>query len=77
MNLRLQIQRLLPLQVEDLLSQCHYQAGGAPNFDKEKPIELLKFIEQMEDLFKEHDIEDDQAKKRHLGRYTEDRKSVV
>lgn len=44
---------------------------GAPNFDKEKPIELLRFIEQMEDLFKEHDIEDDQAKKRHLGRYTD------
>ena len=44
---------------------------GAANFDKEKPIELLRFIEQMEDLFKEHDIEDDQAKKRYLGRYTD------
>ena len=33
--------------------------------------ELLRFLEQMEDLFKEHDIEDDQAKKRHLGRYTD------
>jgi len=27
---------------------------GAPHFDKEKPIELLRFIEQMEDLFKEY-----------------------
>ena len=42
---------------------------GAPNFDKEKPIELLRFIEQMEDLFKEYGIDEDQDKKRYLGKY--------
>ncbi|EDQ98996.1 uncharacterized protein LACBIDRAFT_335460 [Laccaria bicolor S238N-H82] len=41
---------------------------GAPNFDKEKPIEMLRFIDQMEDLFKEHGINDDQEKKKQLGR---------
>ncbi|EDR07416.1 uncharacterized protein LACBIDRAFT_327891 [Laccaria bicolor S238N-H82] len=44
---------------------------GAPNFDKEKPIELLRFIDQMEDLFTEHGIDDDQEKKKQLGRYTD------
>ena len=42
---------------------------GAPHFDKEKPIELLRFIEQMEDLFKEYGVSEDQAKKRYLGKY--------
>ncbi|EDR07192.1 uncharacterized protein LACBIDRAFT_328208 [Laccaria bicolor S238N-H82] len=44
---------------------------GAPNFDKEKPIELSRFIDQMEDLFTEHGINDDQEKKKQLGRYTD------
>jgi len=44
---------------------------GAPHFDKEKPIELLRFIEQMEDLFKEYAVSEDQAKKRYLGKYTD------
>ena len=44
---------------------------GAPNFDKDKPIELLRFIEQMEDLFREYGVDGDQAKKRYLGKYTD------
>ena len=44
---------------------------GAPHFDKEKPIELLRFVEQMEDLFKEYGVSEDQAKKRYLGKYTD------
>jgi hypothetical protein len=44
---------------------------GAPNFDKAKPIELLRYIEQMEDIFKEYGVDDDQDKKRYLGKYTD------
>ena len=44
---------------------------GAPFFDKTKPIELLRFIDQMEDLFDEYGINDNQEKKKKLGKYTD------
>jgi len=44
---------------------------GAPFFDKSKPIELLQFIDQMEDLFEEYGIRNDQDKKKKLGKYTD------
>ena len=44
---------------------------GAPFFDKSKPIELLRFIDQMEDLFEEYGIRDDQEKKKKLGKYAD------
>jgi len=42
---------------------------GAPFFDKTKPIELLRFVDQMEDLFEEYGIRNDQEKKKKLGKY--------
>jgi hypothetical protein len=39
---------------------------GAPCFDKTKPIELLRFMDQMEDLFEEYGIHDDQNKKEKI-----------
>ena len=44
---------------------------GAPFFDKSKPIELLWFIDQMEDLFEEYGIHNDQDKKKKLGKYAD------
>jgi len=44
---------------------------GAPFFDKSKPIELLQFIDQMEDLFEEYGIHNDQDKKKKLGKYAD------
>jgi len=44
---------------------------GAPFFDESKPIELLQFIDQMEDLFKEYGIHNDQDKKKKLGKYAD------
>jgi len=44
---------------------------GAPFFDKSKPIELLRFIDQMEDLFEEYGICNDQDKKKKLGKYAD------
>jgi len=44
---------------------------GAPFFDKSKPIELLRFIDQMEDLFEEYGILSDQEKKKKLGKYAD------
>jgi hypothetical protein len=44
---------------------------GAPCFDKTKPIELLRFMDQMEDLFEEYGIHDDQNKKKKLGKYAD------
>jgi len=43
----------------------------APFFDKSKPIELLHFIDQMEDLFEEYGIHNDQDKKKKLGKYAD------
>jgi len=39
---------------------------GAPFFDKSKPVELLQFIDQMEGLFKEYGIRNDQGKKKKI-----------
>jgi len=44
---------------------------GAPFFDKNKPIELLRFLDQMEDLFEEYGIRNDQEKKKKLGKYAD------
>jgi hypothetical protein len=44
---------------------------GAPFFDKSKPVELLRFIDQMEDLFEEYGIRNDQDKKKKLGKYAD------
>ena len=43
----------------------------APKFSASKPKELRRFIRQLEDLWKEAGIEDDESKKESLGKYAD------
>lgn len=43
----------------------------APSFDKEKPAELIRFLDMVKALFKECGIVDDQEKKNHVRGYAD------
>ena len=45
------------------------QSRDAPSFDADKPEELLRFINRMEDLYKKHGIDNAKDKIEMLGKY--------
>ena len=46
-------------------------ARDAPSFSSRRPHELRRFLRNMEDLYKEADIKDDEEKKASLGKYAD------
>jgi hypothetical protein len=46
-------------------------ARDAPRFSSKRPDELRRFLREMEDLFKEAGIDDDEEKKESIGKYTD------
>lgn len=54
-----------------MVSMPRANAREAPRFNGEKPEELVRFLQQMEDLFKECAITDLQNKKDYLGKYAD------
>ncbi|KAH9477805.1 hypothetical protein JR316_0010034 [Psilocybe cubensis] len=42
---------------------------GAPKFDEQKPEELLRFLDQLDDLFEKYGVKTDNEKKRVVCRY--------
>ncbi|PPR04022.1 hypothetical protein CVT24_010486 [Panaeolus cyanescens] len=47
--------------------------NNAPRFDKDEPTELVRFITEMEELFKEHNVTDAKDKMKKIVRYTDQR----
>ena len=61
------------LPMADKTKMPNPQSRDAPSFDADKPEELLRFINRMEDLYKKHGIDNTRDKIEMLGKYADAR----
>ena len=61
------------LPMADKTKMPNPQSRDAPSFDADKPEELLRFINRMEDLYKKHGIDNAKDKIEMLGKYADAR----